>query len=167
MAANLQAGLWRWQHARISVSQPETAAVSFGEIEGWAADDHSAALACYLRSAALTGQPAPDAGRVQALLRDRHKARAFFEETFAPHRVLAAPGLLTSYFEPVLKGSRKRSAAYSVPVYRRPDDLAPLIPGHPLSDQGLTAARQTQGGGVEPYYTRAEIEAGALAGKGL
>ena len=100
------------------------------------------------------------------MLKDRQKARAFFEQTFAPFRILAAPGLLTSYFEPVLKGSRKQSAAFPVPVYRRPPDLSPLLPGHPLSNQGLTAGRETPGG-FEPYFTRAEIEAGALAGKGL
>ena len=166
MAANLQAGLWRWQHARIEAAQPGSAPVSFSEIEGWAADDHSAALACYLRSAPLTGQPVPAADKAQALLQDRQKARAFFEETFAAFRILGAPGLLTSYFEPVLKGSRKQSAAYPVPLYRRPDDLAPLLPGHPLSAQGFTAGRQTASG-FEPYYTRGEIEAGALAGKGL
>ncbi len=166
MAANLQAGLWRWQHAQIEAAQPGSAPVSFSEIEGWAADDHSAALACYLRSAVLTGQPVPAADKAQALLQDRQKARAFFEETFAAFRILGAPGLLTSYFEPVLKGSRKQSAAYPVPLYRRPDDLAPLLPGHPLSAQGFTAGRQTASG-FEPYYTRGEIEAGALAGKGL
>jgi membrane-bound lytic murein transglycosylase A len=166
VTANLKGDLWRWQHARTQAVALDTSPVAFSEIEGWAADDHAAALACYLRSAGLTGAPVPDADKAQALLQDREKARAFFEETFAAFRIQTAPGLLTSYFEPVLKGSRKRSAAYSVPLYRRPDDLAPLMPGHPLSAQGLTAGRKTASG-FEPYYTRAEIEAGALAGKGL
>jgi membrane-bound lytic murein transglycosylase A len=151
----------------VEVAQPESVAVGFGEIEGWAADDHAAALACYLRSQTRTGQPAPDAGQVQASLRDRAKARAFFEQTFTAFRIKAAPGLLTSYFEPVLKGSRKRSSAYPVPVYRRPGDLSPLIQGHPLSAKGLTAARKLPNGSFEPYYTRGEIEAGALNGRGL
>ena len=166
MAANLQAGLWRWQHSRSAVTPANLEAIGFEAIGGWAGDDHCAALECYLRSASLTGQPVPDAGEAQALLKDRQKARAFFEQTFAPFRVLAEPGLLTSYFEPVLKGSRKQSAAFPVPVYRRPPDLAPLLPGHPLSNQGLTAGRERPSG-FEPYFTRAEIEAGALAGKGL
>ncbi len=166
MAANAEAGLWRWQHSRASVTPPDLEPINFDGIAGWAADDHAAALGCYLRSASLTGLPAPEAGEVQSLLKDRQKARAFFEETFAAFRVLAAPGLLTSYFEPVLKGSRKQSAAFPVPLYRRPSDLSPLLPGHPLSDRGLTAGRETASG-FEPYFTRAEIEAGALAGKGL
>ena len=137
MAANAEAGLWRWQHSRASVTPPDLEPINFDGIAGWAADDHAAALDCYLRSASLTGLPVPEAGEVQSLLKDRQKARAFFEETFAAFRILAAPGLLTSYFEPVLKGSRKQSAAFPVPLYRRPSDLSPLLPGHPLSDRGL------------------------------
>ena len=101
-----------------------------------------------------------------ALLADREKARQFFEENFAPFRILTEPGLLTSYFQPVLKGSRRPSPAFPIPVYRRPADLKPLPPGHALTADGLTAARDAQGR-FEPYFTRAEIDAGALAGRGL
>jgi membrane-bound lytic murein transglycosylase A len=166
VAAHQQAKLWRWQHSRTAAVPANLEPVGFEAIEGWAADGHCAALECYLRSASLTGQPVPDAGEVQALLNDQQKARAFFEKTFTPFRFQGAPGLLTSYFEAVLKGSRKQSAAFPVPVYRRPPDLSPLLPGHPLSNKGLTAGRETPHG-FEPYFTRAEIEAGALAGKGL
>ncbi len=166
MAANPQGELWRWQHSRAGVTPPGLEPIDFAAIAGWTEDDHSAALECYLQSASLTGQPVPDPAGVQSLLGDRQKARDFFEKTFAAFRVLAAPGLLTSYFEPVLKGSRQKSAAFPVPVYRRPPDLSPLLPGHPLSNQGLTAGRETPAG-FEPYYTRAEIEAGVLAGRGL
>ena len=100
------------------------------------------------------------------MLADRGKARQFFEENFAPSRVLAEPGLLTSYFQPMLKGSRTPSPAFSIPVYRRPADLKPLPAGHPLTAEGLTAARDAQGR-FEAYFTRAEIEAGALAARGL
>ena len=101
-----------------------------------------------------------------ALLTDRGKARQFFEENFAPFRILAEPGLLTSYFQPVLKGSRSPSPAFPIPVYRRPADLKPLPLGHALTADGLTAARDAQGR-FEPYFTRAEIDEGALAGRGL
>jgi len=36
----------------------------------------------------------------------------------APHEL--ASGLMTGYFEPVLEGSRERSAAFSVPIFRAP-----------------------------------------------
>ena len=74
---------------------------------------------------------------------DTRAARRFFEENFRP-LVVQSPGNFTGYFEPELRGSRAPSRIYTVPVYRRPPDL-----------------------GDGPYYTRAEIEQGALKGKGL
>ena len=74
---------------------------------------------------------------------DSRAARRVFEENFRP-LVVRAPGKFTGYFEPELRGSRAPSRLFAVPVYRHPPDL---------KDQ--------------PYYTRAEIEQGALKGKGL
>jgi len=160
--------LWRWQHAQGAIAKPPARCVAFDEIRGWAEDDHCAALACYLRSVDLADAPLPkpEGSRVAALLADRAEARQFFEQSFAPFRVLAEPGLLTSYFQPMLKGSRTPSPAFTIPVYRRPANLKPLPLGHALTAGGLTAARDMQGR-FEPYFTRAEIEAGALAGHGL
>ncbi len=166
MAEEPQGELWHWQHSRAGAPPVRLEPVQFGEIGGWDADDHSAALKCYLQTAGQTAQPLPARGEIPALLKDRDASRAFFEENFAAYRVLGAPGLLTAYFEPVLKGSRQRSAAFPVPVYRRPDDLTPLPQGHPLADLSFTAGRKTASG-FEPYFTRGEIEAGALAGLGL
>ena len=58
--------------------------------------------------------------------------------------MVQAPGKFTGYFEPEMRGSRVPSRLFTVPVYRRPPDLTD-----------------------KPYYTRAEIEQGALKGKGL
>lgn len=164
MAGNSQGELWRWQRAKAQLAPADLRPIGFSAIAGWGEDDHCAAFECYLQSAGLTGQPLPDSA--STLLANREKARAFFEENFAAFRVAAAPGLLTSYFEPVLKGSRQRSPEFGVPVYRRPEELSPLPPDHPLTGEGLTAARKTAGG-FEPYFTRLEIEAGALKGRGL
>ncbi len=166
MAEKPQGEHWRWQHSRAEAGPAQFEPVQFEAIDGWSADDHCAALACYLQLAGQMQQPLPDPAEVSSLLVDRKKARFFFEKNFAAFRVSAAPGLLTAYFEPVLKGSRRPSPAFNVPVYRRPDDLAPLPQGHPLAQLCLTAGRKTASG-FEPYSTRAEIEAGILAGLGL
>ena len=160
--------LWRWQHSDVAVAKPQVEAVAFADIPGWAEDDHCAALGCYLRSVDLANAnlPKPAEDSLAALLADRGKARQFFEQTFVPFRILAEPGLLTSYFQPVLKGSRAASPAFPIPVYRRPADLKPLPPGHALIADALTAARDVHDR-FEPYFTRAEIEAGALTGRGL
>jgi membrane-bound lytic murein transglycosylase A len=79
--------------------------------------------------------------------RDDAAARRFFETTFVPMAVLdygTAVGLFTGYFEIELNGSRHRHGQYQTPIYHKPPEL----------DPGFRA-------------TRAEIEDGALAGRGL
>lgn len=160
--------------------------VPFAALPGWAADDHLAAFRAFLRSARILAHGAPAAagstkaadptliaaaGRALAAdIADSAAARAFFEASFLPHRVVhtGAEGLLTGYYEPVLAGSRRPEGAFRIPVYRRPPDLVNLVREEErgaLAD-GLTHARKTATG-VEPYATRAEIEDGALAGQGL
>jgi membrane-bound lytic murein transglycosylase A len=160
--------LWRWQHAQARTAKSPVEAVAFADIQGWGEDDFCAALACYLRSVDLakTQLPKPEESRIAILLADREKGRLFFEENFSPVRILSERGLLTSYFQPVLKGSRTPSPVFPIPVYTRPAELKPLPPEHALTANGLTAARDADGR-FEPYFTRAEIEAGALAGRGL
>jgi membrane-bound lytic murein transglycosylase A len=73
-------------------------------------------------------------------------ARSFFEANFTPYKVETeskSTGTLTGYYEPILNGSRVKKAPYLTPVYGVPTDL---------EDR-------------KPYFTRAEIEAGALAGR--
>ncbi len=117
-------------------------------------------MRCFLNSASIAGlSPA-----LQRMVEAATNARLIFEENFTPHRVIAEPGLLTAYFEPVLRGSRQRSALYSVPFYRRPPDLDALPDDHPLREANLTAGR-LKDGAFEPYFTRGEIKGGALAGQ--
>lgn len=142
----------------------------FAELPGWSADNVAAVLPAFLKSCArLASLPAetpldPTAtegrfGRVgdwQPLCRaaaalhpgDDAQARAFFEANFVP--ALAgnsgdSQGLFTGYYEPEVAASRRREGPFQTPVYRRPDDL---VPGH-------------------PYLSRAQIDDGALGGKGL
>ena len=139
------------------------APISFNEIAGWGEDKHGETLAAFRRSCpklvagpdtkiatdggtkTITGAEwkriCDSAGTVKA--GDDRAARGFFEENFRP-LVVQAPGKFTGYFEPEMRGSRAPSRLFTVPVYRRPPDLTD-----------------------KPYYTRAEIEQGALKGKGL
>lgn len=77
-------------------------------------------------------------------------------------------GLLTGYYEPGLTGSRIRSGQFQVPVYGRPHDLVNLMDE---AERGARAGQRTHGrqtdDGLVPYFTRAEIDAGALAGRNL
>ncbi|HEX3953344.1 MAG TPA: MltA domain-containing protein, partial [Stellaceae bacterium] len=138
----------------------------YEQLAGWHDDTPVAALPAFLRScAAVLAKPdsavldaatkSVDFGRVgdwrpacdsAALVpvNDDRAARQFFETMLTP--LLAAnngeeEGLFTGYFEITLQGSRQCGGRYQTPIYRRPADPA--------------------------RFSRAEIEDGALAGRGL
>jgi len=106
--------------------------------------------------------------------RDPDAVRRYFEAQFTPWSVAfpdgRTTGLVTGYYEPLLRGSRTRTAAFPVPIYAAPDDLltVDLASLHPeLKDKRVRA--RVEGKRVVPYWTRAEIERGAapLDGKVL
>jgi len=146
--------------------------VSFAELDGWRDDDHAAALRALLRS--CRKMPSADALCPAALAMgkgaDREAARLFFETHYTPNVIEGAKegGFVTGYYEPELRGSRDRGGAFQVPVYRRPDDLITLAPDTDRArfNDRITGMRHAPEGQV-PYYTREEIEAGALSGRGL
>jgi peptidoglycan lytic transglycosylase A len=161
------------------------APASFADLPGWESDDHLAALKTFLMSCGKVMKAdktdAADASTTASLAQacraagaikkpTRQAARAFFEAQFVPHRVVhrGDPGFLTGYYEPVLKGSRKPEGGYQTPVYRRPPDLVNVVAETERASMpdGLTHMRKTDKG-VEPFPTRAQIEQGALKGKGL
>ncbi|MCY3969005.1 MAG: murein transglycosylase A [Acidobacteria bacterium] len=77
-------------------------------------------------------------------------------------------GLFTGYFEPLLHGSRRRSARYRVPLYMQPPDLISVDLGRFRDDlRGRRVAGRVQGRSLEPYDDREAITAGSLVGRGL
>jgi membrane-bound lytic murein transglycosylase A len=145
--------------------------ISFVDIEGWAKDDHAAAFAVLLKSCR---KKSAGNSACKAALRfgdkvSRKTARYFFETHYTPYRVdEEQPGLVTGYYEPEVNGSRERSDKFQVPVYGRPDDIVQVKPDLLrafYNDQ--RSVMRKDGEQLVPYYTRAEIEAGALAGRGL
>ncbi len=74
----------------------------------------------------------------------------------------------TGYYEPEILGSRSQSAQYSVPVYKRPPDLAEIDLGT-FSDslKGKKIRGKVEGQSFVPYADRTAIEDGALAGRDL
>lgn len=118
----------------------------FADLDQWQADDHLAALETFRRSCDLVeGEEWKPLCALAADIHDPAKARDFFELFFRPMMVGQTPALFTGYYEPELAGSLTQSARFSHPVYRRPPEL-----------------RDGQ-----PYLTRAQIQGGALRGRGL
>lgn len=100
----------------------------------------------------------------------RDNAPAFFETHFEAVRVGDGAAFATGYFEPEIAGSRTRRAGYEVPVYAVPPDLVRCWrPETPESERTGRAplGRMDLRGNCSDFYTRAQIEDGALAGRGL
>jgi membrane-bound lytic murein transglycosylase A len=158
---------------------------AWSQLDGWAADDHAAAYSTFLSScrALLPQKAAPAARRFteamksvcrRALATPRlndEEARAFFEKNFHPLRIAKVgdpEGFLTGYYEPIVAGSRFPTPEYTVPMYRRPGDI--LAAGGKkkkgiFSNKG--AVYRKVGKTRVLYYTRGEIEDGALDGRHL
>lgn len=94
--------------------------------------------------------------------------RAFVESEFVPYRLTRADaedrGLITGYYEPLLKGSRIKTARFGVPLHARPDDLLVVDLGDLYPELKGKRVRgrlvdSPQGKRVVPYYDRAQIDA--------
>ena len=105
-------------------------------------------------------------------LADSAAAKTFFEQNFLPVRISRlgeGEGFVTGYYEPVIDGSKEQNEVYNVPVYRRPSNL--FVRGTNQSSAGLPnkgqVFRKIGRRKLVPYYDRAEIEDGAIEGRGL
>ena len=169
------------------ISGSQYAPVAWTDIAGWREDDHLAAYKAFRTSckpiAAQTTSPTgskalgdslrdPCLAARAADIAEAAKARAFFEQNFLPLRISRLgedAGFVTGYYEPVIDGSRTQTDVYSVPVYRRPSNL--FVRGFGQSSSGLPNGgqvfRKIGRRKLVPYYDRAEIEDGAIAGRGL
>jgi len=141
----------------------------WSRLPGWNADNMQEAWPALLASCrslrfrsewtqpctAAQGMTAPDANTV----------RSFFRQYFDPYQVMNPSGyngpntgLVTSYYEPLLYGSRTPTARFSAPVYATPPDLliidlATLYP----ELKGKRVRGRLDGNRVVPYYSRAEL----------
>ncbi|MBI4190183.1 MAG: MltA domain-containing protein [Betaproteobacteria bacterium] len=151
-------------------------ASSWDAIPGWRDDNPQLAWDAFLASCGtLKDQPAwQQACAIAAALTEpaRDTVYRFFELNFTPYQAVnpngSDSGLVTGYYEPLLRGSRKRTATYRYPVYAVPDDLLvlDLADLHPeLKNMRLRG--RLEGRRVVPYFNRAQIEDGAapVAGK--
>lgn len=119
--------------------------MDFASLDGWAKDDHSAALDVFRSTCRDMNDP--DWRSLCAVAMQIPDAKAFFELFFRPVLIEdGAPALFTGYFEPELSGSTRRTARYRYPVYAMPPE-----------------ARVSR-----PWHTRREIlQGGVMTGRGL
>ncbi len=142
-------------------------ATEWSSLTGWTDDDILPAWDAFLRSCtALMNRPLWQEACTQAISMqqpDSTKLRQFFENRFVPHQVLnsdgGSDGLITGYYEPLLKGSRKPSGRYRFPLYATPDELIVVELGDIYPElKNMRLRGRLQGRKVVPYYSRAELE---------
>jgi len=150
--------------------------VDFAAVTGWKNGEQSAAWPALLASCQALrwreGWRGVCAKAMELRSPSDEAARRFLEEGFTPWRLAnpdgALDGLVTGYYEPVLRGSRTKVAPYLFPLYGPPDDLLTIdLSATNPELRGLRLRGRIDGKRVVPYYSRAEIARGAapVAGK--
>ena len=152
---------------------PDWREASWDALPGWREDDLAAAWPAFLESCrtlgnkpvwqgicvaakALPARPAPE------------EARDFFERHFTPLQSGAdSEGLVTGYYEPLIRGSRQRSAATPWPLLAPPDDMLTVdfVALYPQLKSMNLRGRLAANNKVVPYWTRAELEQRRREGK--
>jgi membrane-bound lytic murein transglycosylase A len=171
----------------LEINNSQYAPLAWTEISGWSEDDHLAAYRAFRVSCrpivAQHGPPVDTKALGTSLrdpcsiarsleLSDGARAKAFFETHFLPLRISKlgdSDGFVTGYYEPIIEGSRTQNEVYNVPVYRRPSNLfvrgvRPDAAGLPNKGEVFRKIGRRK---LVPYYDRAEIEDGAIEGRGL
>lgn len=139
--------------ASIAAADEPVQLLEFDDLDGWAADDHAAALSVFRNTCMdLEGSDWAALCRVAETAPD---ARTFFELFFRPVLIGGeSPALFTGYYEPELRGSRQRTGRYRFPVYRMP----PEVSGQWLSRQEIEQTRVLEGRGLEIAWVDDPVE---------
>ncbi|GBQ92536.1 murein transglycosylase A [Asaia krungthepensis] len=109
----------------------------------------------------LAGQWSGACTALQSVGSSGDEARRYFETWFAPYLV-SNDGLLTGYYEPQLYASAEKGGEFQTPLYAQPSDLV-----HTKDTAGNWVTGRWDNGKFAPYFTRSEIDDGALEGRGL
>ncbi|MDK3017846.1 murein transglycosylase A [Pseudodonghicola flavimaris] len=109
--------------------EPRHEILRFDQLDGWAEDDHAAALDVFLET--CPDMQDPDWHSLCALAQQQkpQSARAFFELFFRPVLITDDQRpLFTGYFEPELEGSRFPTDRFRYPLYRMPPEARAQSP---------------------------------------
>ncbi|HET7197619.1 MAG TPA: MltA domain-containing protein [Burkholderiales bacterium] len=142
------------------------APASFDALPGWAQAKLEPSLRAFLAGCPRASGVLIDACALASSVApgDEAAARRFFESAFTPYALLnpdgSDAGLVTGYYEPLLRGSRTKSDLYRYPVYGVPDDLVVVdLAAVTPEVRNLRLRGRLDGRRVVPYWSRAEIDA--------
>lgn len=142
-------------------------AIQWKEVNGWENDRHAEAWPALVRNCIVLSSKTEwgDICAAMQILADPTdiQARNFFEKWFIPHHLFGKggneEGLITGYYEPLLKGSLAPSDSYRYPLYRSPPSLLTIDLGDMYPELKNKRVRgRIQANKVVPFYSRQEIE---------
>ncbi|MFA9216918.1 MAG: murein transglycosylase A [Sphingomonadaceae bacterium] len=149
---------------------------SFADLPGWSKDDVRAAWPAFLSSCSVLGKQMlwKESCAIARGVNggDEQAVRTFFEAFMVPNQVIAPDGakdgLITGYYEPLLRGARKKGGAFQTPLYKVPEDLITVDLASVYPElKGMRLRGRLVGKKLVPYSTRAEIERADGPGKEL
>ncbi len=137
---------------------------AWADLPGWSSEDFRSAFDAFRASCATLARRdlwKAACAATAAPVDSAEAARAWFEAQFRPW-ALTNPdgsrfGLITGYYEPVIKGSRSRKPPYVYPVFGPPADLVDVELGDLYPElKHLRLRGRLDGRKLVPYYSRAE-----------
>ena len=139
----------------------------WNELAGWDGDDHARAFELFRASCStLAKRPlwqasCESAQKVGAGGTANGGARAWFEGQFRPWALTnpdeSRAGLVTGYYEPVVRGSRNNKSPYRTPVFDPPADLIVVDLADLYPDlKNLRLRGRIEGRKLVPYLDRAQ-----------
>jgi len=137
------------------------------DLPDWRRDPLRPALEAFARSCAVLEKQdawkAVCAGAQTMSAASDAEIASFFELNFEPHQVINADdsttGMVTGYYEPLLRGSRVRTARYRYPLYAVPQDLLVIDLSSVYPELRHRRLRgRVEGNKVVPYLSRGDID---------
>ena len=151
-------------------------AVSWDTLEGWSNDQLSQSIPALLAQCPKLEKKSKQwnniCQRANALdISSEKRVNQFYKRYFQPHKIIGNnhqnTGLITGYYEPLLKGSYTKSERYNYPIYQKPNDLMRVDAAHNLLKVKDNKARgRLVNGNIRAYYSRAQIDSNKQPLKG-
>lgn len=155
---------------------PHLRPAEWAQLPGWDEDNLVEAWPAWLQSCkAMEKEPAWQQVCKRSLSvdgQDVNAVRDFFQRHFQPHEVINPDntpwGMVTGYYEPVIRGDRVRTERARYPVFGLPDDLVAVELGTVYPELKFERLRgRLVGNRLVPYFTREEIVTGGSGFRGI
>lgn len=156
----------------VKPAEPALWAAQYSDLPGWADDTLSTTFQAFLNQCTSLQRQAmwrPACSSASAInTTDDAAIRAWFEAQLRPWQLVNPDGnrsgLITGYYEPILRGSRARKAPYTTPVFGVPEDLIVVDLGELYPElKHMRLRGRIEGRKLVPYYSRAEWTAQEVA----